>query len=608
MVPLFYRGIFIMKRKHVKTSKRNIKWELLPILFVICILPFVLRMEIITTGLENLTFLPASMAKRADFFLYWKGRLLIISAVIMLLVLLDYFLMRRGRDRGWKTWLPLIGYEVCAFLSAFTSDYPMYAMQGIMEHFESLWVLLGYGIVAYYTYLFIETKEDVYLIVGGLLISSFFQCVLGLFQIAGKDILNSAFFKELMIPGEYAQFREQVVFNFSEEIYQRVSTTLYNTNYAGVYFCMILPIALGAIIFAKGRKKIFVVILSVALFLCLIGTGSKSALLTIFIVLLIGSIMLAIKDRKRWYRGLIAVVVMLFLWFGYDKLTGIETGKRITESMTRSAATYKLQDIQLQEDTVEVMFDGKMISIGWEKTGEALYLDVRDETGAKMELRDTKKKRRVKFADPHFKGLRLWCYRKDGIPYLCMKYDGQEWKFTDATEDGTMCYINIWGKADRIEKAESVLFDGKETWFTYRGYIWGRTIPLLKKYIIWGSGPDTFLHVFPQNDYVMRANMGFGFFSEILSKPHCMYLQMAVQTGVVSVLLFLIFLGITIADFVNWMCRNKTMLPENYLMIGVFLAICCYLILGIFNDSMIVTAPIFFVLVGMWKKMCQIDL
>lgn len=578
----------------------------MPILFVVCVLPFIMRMEIVTTGLENVAFLPASMAKRADFFLFWKSRSFVITAVIMLVIMLDYFLMRRGRDRGFKSWIPLVGYEVFAALSALTSSHSEYVTSGMMEHFESIWVLMGYGIAAYYTYLFVETKEDVNLIVGGMLLSAFFQCLLGLFQMSGNDILSSGFMKDLMVPGKYAHFRDQIVFNFSEEIYQRVSGTLYNTNYAGVYFCMIFPIALAAVVFMKGKRKIVAAVLTAILFLCLIGTGSKSAILTLFLILIAGSILIASADRKHWYFGFVVVIMLISVWFGYDKLTGIETGKRITESLELSSATYKLQDIQLQKDTVDVVFDGKKISIGWEKIGEALYLDVRDETGAKMELQDTKKKRRVKFADPHFKGIQLWCYRKDGIPYLCMKYDGQEWKFTDKTEDGTMRYINIWGKADRIEKAETALFGGKETWFTYRGYIWGRTLPLLEKYVIAGSGPDTFLLVFPQNDYVMRSNMGFGFFSEILSKPHCMYLQMAAQTGVVSLLMFLVFVGITMADFVKCLRQNKNKLPETYLMTGIFLAVLGYLVLGIFNDSMIVTAPLFFVLLGMGKKISKI--
>ena len=607
MVPLFCQGIFVMKRKGTRksTGKFKLKWELLPIIFITCILPFVLRMEIISTGLEDMAFLPASMAQRADFFLYWKSRLFVVTGGIMLLVLLDYFFMRKGKDRNWKTWIPLIGYEIFVILSALGSSYSRYAFHGMMEHFETVWVLVGYGIVAYYTYIFVETKKDVQLVMGCLLVSVFFQGMLGLCQMAGNDILNSGFVIDLMIPGKYAQYKDLIVFNFSEEIYQRVSTTLYNTNYAGVYFAMMLPVTLVATVLVKGRRKVIPGVISVIAFICLIGTGSKSAILTFFIMLIFGVILFACIDKKRWYVGVLIGAGMLLLWLGYDSLTGLDTGKRVAESMDFSAREYKLQDIQLQEDAINVVFDGKKITVGWNKIGEALYLDVRDENGAQMKLRDNKKHRRVRLKDSHFKGLRLWCYRKDGIPYLCMEYEGQQWKFTDATEDGTMRYINLWGKADRIEKAESILFNGKEEWFTYRGYIWGRTFPLLKDYIFTGSGPDTFLFVFPQNDYVMRSNMGFGFFSEILSKPHCMYLQMAVQTGVISLILFLVWALIAISDFIKFLRQKGGEPAGNYAAIAVFLSAGSYLLTGIFNDSMIVTAPLFFVLLGLGKKMCK---
>ena len=328
--------------------------------------------------------------------------------------------------------------------------------------------------------------------------------------------------------------------------------------------------------------------------------------MTFFIVFISGVVLIGMDNKTYCFAGVIVAAILFFLWFGYDKLTGLDTGKRVADSMKLSVQEYKLQDIRLQEDTVEVAFDGRKIKIGWKKEGEALYLDVRDEAGQQLELRDNKKKRRVRLVDPHFKGLRLWCYRKQGIPYLCMKYDEREWKFTDATEDGTMKYINIWGKADEIETFETSLFNGRETWFTYRGYIWGRTIPLLKDYLVLGSGPDTFLFVFPQKDYVMRSNMGWGFFSEILTKPHSMYLQMAVQTGVVSLVLFLIWIGMTVWELITGICKKGRKKSEDYMVFGIFLSIIGYLVMAIFNDSMIVTSPLFFVLIGMGRKACKI--
>ena len=68
---------------------------------------------------------------------------------------------------------------------------------------------------------------------------------------------------------------------------------------------------------------------------------------------------------------------------------------------------------------------------------------------------------------------------------------------------------------------------------------WSRTLPLLKDNILLGTGPDTFLLAFPNDDYVAMSNGGYA--TELITKPHNMYLQIAVQTGVLSLICFLVF-------------------------------------------------------------------
>ena len=90
-----------------------------------------------------------------------------------------------------------------------------------------------------------------------------------------------------------------------------------------------------------------------------------------------------------------------------------------------------------------------------------------------------------------------------------------------------------------MREAETAIFDSKPKLFSNRGYIWARTIPLLKDNIIVGSGPDTFVLEFPNYDYVNSAYVGF--LNQIVTKPHNLYLQMAVQTGCVSAIAFIVF-------------------------------------------------------------------
>lgn len=79
------------------------------------------------------------------------------------------------------------------------------------------------------------------------------------------------------------------------------------------------------------------------------------------------------------------------------------------------------------------------------------------------------------------------------------------WNFFKEPGGEKYFYLNQYGKSDEIQNAAAVL-KGYERAFSGRGYIWGRTIPLIAKHLLWGSGPDTFAAEFPQTDYVMKAN------------------------------------------------------------------------------------------------------
>ena len=130
-----------------------------------------------------------------------------------------------------------------------------------------------------------------------------------------------------------------------------------------------------------------------------------------------------------------------------------------------------------------------------------------------------------------------------------------------------------------------------------RGYIWARTLPLLKKYFFLGSGPDTFIIAFPNDDLVGLYNSGHD--GEIITRPHCMYLQIAAQTGVPSLLAFLIFWGWYMIGSIKlyWKQQYDGILPK--IGVAILASVIGYLILGLTNDSCIAVSPIFFALGGM---------
>jgi O-antigen ligase len=140
--------------------------------------------------------------------------------------------------------------------------------------------------------------------------------------------------------------------------------------------------------------------------------------------------------------------------------------------------------------------------------------------------------------------------------------------------------------------------DGYERFGSSRGYIWSRSIPMLKETLIAGTGPDTFPMAFPQYDYVGKLN-SFTSHRIIIDKPHNMYLQIGINTGVLSLLsLLTVFVMYTIDSFRVYFKRDINTFME-YIGVGAFAGTMGYLAAGMFNDQIISVAPLFYVMLGL---------
>lgn len=176
-------------------------------------------------------------------------------------------------------------------------------------------------------------------------------------------------------------------------------------------------------------------------------------------------------------------------------------------------------------------------------------------------------------------------------------YDGSfYWYFTDLTEDHTWYYLTSYGKPDKLVSSEIAVYKGlenRERLMNGRGYIWSRTIPLLKETIILGSGQDSFAVVFPNDDYLGLAKWGYK--NMIVTKPHCMYLQIAVQSGLLSFLMLFLFWTGYFKKTIQYRNHNIQSTLSMAIAVGVF----GYLLTGLTNDSNVGVAPLFWVFIGM---------
>ena len=219
----------------------------------------------------------------------------------------------------------------------------------------------------------------------------------------------------------------------------------------------------------------------------------------------------------------------------------------------------------------------------------------------------------------------------------------EEYQFLLSNEKGVLTYApkpnTQWTDIAEVPRFG---FEGRERFASGRGWIWARTLPMLGETLFTGYGPDTYAVYFPQHDVAGKINV-FRSANIIVDKPHNWYLQTAVNTGVISLLALLWLLGYFFLDTVRArfgfrvrgmeplftgpihgggeetnpsrratdpvkgkntggtvkISDKKDMQTRWLLPSGILCGIVGYAVTGMFNDSVVSVAPVFWCLLGL---------
>lgn len=129
-----------------------------------------------------------------------------------------------------------------------------------------------------------------------------------------------------------------------------------------------------------------------------------------------------------------------------------------------------------------------------------------------------------------------------------------------------------------------------------RLYIWEKTIETAMKRPLLGYGLDTYTFVFPQNDIDKVA--GLGYYNIVVDKPHNMYLGILIGSGVIALLAFLLLVVTILFNSMKIVWAKKATQATYPALLAVLTATIAYLVQGMFNDSVVGSAIIFWVLLG----------
>lgn len=596
----------------MKKNTKRIRADLLPGILMMILLPLVAKGQKTEVDLGKYSWFPDG-SFQYDFFMYWKSIVFLILVAAMLLVLIDRSLIRGIRIKNWKYFIPLYVYAGLTVLSTLLSADKTLSLKGMWQQYESVWVLLGYLVTVFYCVQVTESAEDVKKMLWALAAGTVIPAAIGLTQLVGKDFFYTSAGKSILSAGLDSAAKDAMSYLYSGSGTSTVYMASYTPNYAGVYLVMALPVVVILTITAASKAgRIFGGSLSIILCICLYGSGSRTGLA-------VGGILAVMavcfwqsqrgrqrgtqtgagseegKNRKnRWVYPVIAVLLVVILFIGYDLAGSHRFINGVRDSLHKN--TYDMQEIQPGENGITVKYKGNTLELIPETTEMGQMLNaVSNEKDKLTAIWDTDSQC-FRFKDTVYEDLAFDAYSQDQTSYIVMSQGDITWNFFKEPDGEKYLYLNQYGKSDEIWNAAAVL-KGYERAFSGRGYIWGRTFPLIAKHLLWGSGPDTFAAEFPQTDYVMKANTSLSMYQQLPTRAHNMYLQSALQTGVISAICLIVFWLRYVISFVKRF-RKSTGDKVSFWELGIFLSVTGFLLMGIMNDSNLAVSPVFWCLLG----------
>lgn len=569
-------------------------WKLLPLQFIFALLPLIVYLY---RGISGYTVYPWHSANDSYLDVFLHGKMVVFMVVAAVTLVLTVYKMvrmeREDRKRSIRSFLPLFIYLGFVALSTICSENISYSLSGSMDAKEPAGVLAGYVIVALYAYVALDGLEDIMQLTAAAVAGSVLMAAMGILQAVGRDPLATEGVQRLFAGKEFLDTYGLLQLTFPVG---QAYGTLFNPNYVGTYVAMYVPLLLiGLAVYKQWWKKLVSGLALSGLMITLFASQSRTGLIAIATVIVMLLVFLGRELLKRWYVVIPGVTLLVMAFFLVDHYRDNMLTNRLKEM-------FLVQNKDMPVSGVDTT--GKGVRVLYKDTEFVVQMLV-FEDGYGYMLTENGEDRPITYNENGSYGYATLA-NGDQIAIQTAAFEnnyafglvinGRNFYFTNQFVAGNYQYINEIGRLDECTIPENV-FPGYEAAASGRGYVWGRTIPLLMKNFVVGSGPDTFTIEFPQNDYVARYKSGFD--NVIFTRPHNFYLQMGVQTGVLSLIAFLVFYGTYFVGSCRRYFVKKFTGVEQWIGLAVFLCTAGFMVSGLANDSLIVVTPVFYVLLGM---------
>lgn len=591
-----------------KYCKENSIGFFLPISFVLTIIPLIVRAK--KVKLDEFSQTIWGKSTTYDLFSQNKALLLMIFSIILVAILGIYF--RKIFEKKDKI-INIILICSCIFLflsllSSIFSPYKHIAFFGLYNRAEGLITILCYFILFIYSLYTFKTTNDYKFVIVPILIVVFINAFLGVFQYSGNDLIQTELGKLISIPRSVAEETGGSLSLLYEE--GKIYGTLFHYNYVGSFVAVVLPLIFCSMLIEDDLiYKIVLGMGFLASLWLLFGSTSRAGLVGVFATIFFAFVMFGKIIFKNKKQVSIALASFIIIILGLNFATGGSVFLRVP-SLFKDAISifsnttnidYKdyvtVRDVTHENGDAQIVFQNDTLNISFEdnkynftnSNGESIKIA----KGEDSYLLDNEAFSNVKF------NLYKYSEASDKMDVIQLSINNDEATFAfRVKEDNSIHLISAASLEDiDVEYPETFGFAGKEKLGSARGYIWSRSIPLLKDNLLIGKGPDTFVLEFPQNDLIGKY-YAYGTNNMIVDKPHNLYLQIALNNGLIALIAFLGIMLIYIIDSLRLYALKKSYEESQLIGAATSLGVIGYLFAGIFNDSIISVAPIFWVILG----------
>lgn len=596
------------KQKLAKQEKIIFKILWIPIVILLSIVPLIVRLTGVSVSgdVENLIQTPLY----GDFFSQFKSVGIILLCVAMLILL--FLLYQKGtmkKDKQLILYTSAVGvFLLLSFISAICSSYKDVAFWGLPDRAEGFVILACYIIMFLYTiYIFRNTKDYKYIIVSTSVLIIILT-ILGVFQYFGHDLLmQKGIINRLVMPEKYADLAENVQAQYESG---KIYGTLFHYNYMGSFGAIMVPLFMTLTLFVRGyKRKIALGVIAICSLFLLLGSTSRAGLVGVAISVLVAIIVFAKVIIRKWKLTVPVVVGLGVVLIGFNILTNGTMFQRIPTLVQDAFGIFMPADksfnykehipvksitsqdgktiIEMQKGTLLLAYVEDRLFIV-DDQGDPVKFDIQDNIGSTTDSR---------FSELQFQLISLQEESQVADGAILM-FNGKECFVVRINEEqGVYLADNYTNEPLVLEEAPYWGFEGKEKLGSARGYIWSRSLPMLKDTVLIGNGPDTFALEFPQNDRLAKW-WAYDTPNMLVDKPHNLYLQIALNEGILALLAFLVLVGAYIIDSFRLYALKSYYEGNQIVGMATSLGIIGYLGAGVFNDSIVSVAPIFWILLG----------